>query len=59
MSITNEQYIEHEVQLRVMDKRFKSVEESIQHIDNKLNWLVALIIGSILLPVALQFFKLI
>lgn len=56
--MTSEQYIEHEVKLRVMqevnDKRFQSLEDVVKHIDNKFNWIVGLFISSILLPVVLH-----
>ena len=81
MSMTNEQYIEHEVQLRVAAEKFNhidesirrldskidesvrhldnKIDESIRHIDGKLNWMLGLIISSILLPVVLHLLRLI
>ena len=63
-----EQYIEHEVRLRVHDAKFQSLEnaikhlesrmdESIRHLDNKLSWTLSLVVGSIILPVVLHLFK--
>ena len=50
--MTTEQYIEHEVKLRVHDNKFKLLE-------SKLNFMIALIIGSIVVPVILHAAKLI
>jgi len=52
-------YIEHEVKLRVMDERFKSMENVIKHIDSKFNWVVGVFIGSVIIPVILHYFKLV
>jgi hypothetical protein len=52
--MTNEQYVEHEVQLRVMkevnDSRFKSLE-------SKMNWIITLVIGGWILPIILHYLK--
>ena len=48
--MNQEQYIEHEVQLRVHDERFKAI-------DSKLNWLITLVAGSWILPILLSFMK--
>ena len=52
----NEQYIEHEVRLRVMkevtDERFCKLE-------SKLIWIISLLVGGMILPVFLHIFKLI
>ncbi len=68
--ISSEQYVEHEVQIRVMqqlnderykitDDRFKSMAKSISSIDNKITGLIIFLLGSLVLPVSLHFFKLI
>jgi hypothetical protein len=65
-----EHYIEHEVQLRLHEKKFdmsgkrndekfQSIDKRFDHLDNKLNWIIGIIIGGILLPVGLHFLKLI
>ena len=56
---TDEQYIKHEVELRVHDARFRALEETVKHIDSKFNWIVGIFITSILMPIALHLFKLI
>lgn len=57
--MTNEQYIEHEVKLRVMDARFMALEKAVNHIDSKLNWIIGIFITSIVLPVVLHALKLV
>lgn len=70
--MTNEQYIEHEVKLRLNDERFKflerdmselkqSMSESFHHLDNKIDsqfkWVIGMFISSMVLPVILHFVK--
>ena len=50
--MTKEEYIEHEVKLRVHDYKFK-------HLDYKLNFIIALGISGIVIPVLLHWAKLI
>ncbi len=50
--MTTEQYIEHEVKIRVHEHRFKIIE-------NKLNWIISLLVGGITLPIVLHFLKLV
>lgn len=65
--ITTEQYIEHEVKIRVMkevnDERFLKIEERLvkleEKIDSRFLLLVGLIITSIVLPVVLHSLKLV
>jgi len=52
MNKSNEQYIEHEVKLRVHDWKFKMLEY-------KLNFLIGIGISGIVLPVILHWVKLI
>lgn len=65
-----EHYIEHEVQLRlheqkfdIADKRneekFGAIDKRFDHLDNKLNWIIGIVLGGVLLPVGLHFLKLI
>ena len=58
-SKAEENYIEHEVQLRLHDEKFKSLEKKLEHVNNKLNWIIGIILSSVLLPVGLPFLKLI
>lgn len=50
--MNNEQYIEHEVKIRVHDEKFKIIE-------SKLNWLLTMGFGGLILPVILHYLKLI
>jgi hypothetical protein len=50
--MTNEEYIEHEVKLRVHDRMFKMLEQ-------KLNAIIALCVSGVLLPIILHAAKLI
>lgn len=65
-----EHYIEHEVQLRLHDQKFdmadkrneekfNSIDKRFDHLDNKLNWIIGIVIGGVLLPVGLHFLRLI
>jgi len=64
-----EQYIEHEVQLRLHEHRFQNLDKAIdrldssmKHLDNKLTWAVgtfiAISIVSYMIPIALHFMRL-
>ena len=57
--MTQEQYIEHEISLRLLDERFKALEKALEEIDNKFNWIIGLFLSSIVLPVGLHFMRLI
>jgi hypothetical protein len=59
MSMTQEQYIEHEVKLRVHDERFGVHGERFAKLEAKLNWIITLLVSGMLLPIVLHFFKLI
>ena len=50
--MTTEEYIDHEVRLRVHEERFKSM-------DSKLNWLIGLVVGGWILPIILHAVKLV
>lgn len=58
-SKSEENYIAHEVQLRVHDEKFKAIEKRFDHLDNKLNWIIGIILTSVIIPIALHFLKLI
>lgn len=49
MNKSNEQYIEHEVKLRLHDHKFKLL-------DHKLNFLIGLVVTNLILPSALKYF---
>ena len=50
--MTTEEYIDHEVRLRVHEERFKSM-------DSKLNWLIGLVVCGWILPIILHAVKLV
>jgi len=54
---SEENYIAHEVQLRVHDEKFKSIEKRFDHLDHKLNVIIGMVISGILIPVGLHFLK--
>ena len=56
---SEENFIAHEVQLRVHDEKFKTIEKRFDHLDNKLNIIIGIVISGVLLPVGLHFLKLI
>ncbi len=53
--MTNDQYVEHEVQIRLLSEltnhRFKTTDDSINRIDSKMNWIIGIFITSILMPI--------
>jgi hypothetical protein len=57
--MTNEQYIEHEVKIRVHEERFGVHHERFCKLESKLNWIISLLVGGMILPVFLHFLKLI
>lgn len=57
--MNQEQYIEHEVKLRVQDERFKAIEKAVSDINAKFNFVAAFVIGSILVPIILHHYGLI
>lgn len=63
--MNNEQYIEHEVKLRVLkettdvrflemkktnDVRFSNIEKELNRIENKINWVLGVLVTSIIIP---------
>lgn len=60
--MTKEQYIEHEVQIRVLketsDSRFalmqKNIDKDINRLDHKINWLIGICLTSIVIPQLLR-----
>lgn len=56
---SEENYIAHEVALRVQEEKFKVMEKKFDHLDNKLNVIIGIVISGVLLPVGLHFLKLI
>ena len=62
-NMNSEQYIEHEVRLRVMkeitDERFTSHERQFERLESKMNWIISLLVGGMVLPIFLHLLKLI
>lgn len=56
--MTSEQYIEHEVKLRLHDYKFKNHDDNFKRLEAKLNWIISLVVGGWILPIALHFVKL-
>jgi uncharacterized membrane protein len=54
-----ENYIHHEVQIRLHDEKFQIIEKKFDHLDHKLNLIIGIALGSLIIPVALHFRKLI
>lgn len=67
--MTNDQYIEHEVRLRVQkettdvrfleiqnttNSRFHSIEKELSRIENKINWVLGVVTTSLFIPVLLR-----
>ncbi len=57
--MTMEQYIEHEVKLRLHDERFGIHNDKFGKVESKLNWIITLLISGMLIPVALHFLNLV
>lgn len=55
----NEDWIQHEVNLRVHDYKFNYIEKEMSKLSHQIIGLYALIIGGIILPVTLHYFHLI
>ena len=47
MTAKNNPYVDHEVRIRLL-------EELLTRVDHKLNWMISLVIGSIIIPVLLR-----
>lgn len=57
--MTSEQYIEHEVKIRIQEHKFSILEETIKKLDGKINWLIGIVLTGIVIPVVLHFFELV
>jgi len=55
LSKSEESYIQHEVQLRLHSETFKQNEKRMDRMDQKLNLLITMVVGSIILPVAMRY----
>lgn len=57
--MTTEEYIDHEVRLRVNDEKFKAHDEKFDRLESRLNWIIGLVVGSWILPIILHAVKLV
>jgi hypothetical protein len=57
--VNQEQYIEHEVKLRVNDEKFMLLRENMNRLNAKLNFMQATIIMGIILQIVLHYFRMI
>lgn len=55
----DEQYIEHEVKLRLNDELYKIMRTDFNRLNNKLNFIIATGITSILIPLILHHYQMI
>lgn len=53
--MNTENYIEHEVQLRLHSEMFKSHEKKFDKLDVKLNTIITMIAGGFLLPALIRY----
>ena len=56
---TEESFIEHEVKIRLHDEKFTLIEKKFDHLDNKLNLIIGIVLSSVIIPVGLHLLKLI
>lgn len=63
--MNQEQYIEHEVKLRThdalfnhIDYKFQTLEKKVDKLESRINWVVSLIVISIIIPIVLHHFHL-
>ena len=65
--MTNEQYIEHEVKLRLHEEMFKlsdkknvdkftSIDKRFDKMDSKLNWIIGIVLGWVIAGLAPDYF---
>jgi hypothetical protein len=54
--MNQEQYIDHEVRIRVLQV---STDERFLRLESKMNWIISLVVGGLVLPVALHFSRLV
>lgn len=60
-SLTKDQenFIAHEVNIRLHDHKFTMFEKQFNRMDSKLNWIIGIILTSVLIPVGLHVLKLV
>ncbi len=56
---SEENYIAHEVQLRVHDEKFKTIDKRFDHMDNKLNLIIGIVLSSVIIPIGLHLLRLV
>jgi hypothetical protein len=55
-TITQEQFIEHEIEIRVIQK---TTDERFLRLESKMNWIISLVVGGLIMPIALHFSRLV
>jgi len=58
MDQSDQLYINHEVRLQLLEEAVKDNKEMRKEIHSNFRWTIAIILGSVLLPVALHWAKL-
>jgi len=53
-----EQYIGHEVSIRLHEHKFEMLETRIDKMDHKLNFIIGIMLGTIILPAAMKYLHL-
>jgi tetrahydromethanopterin S-methyltransferase subunit G len=60
--MTSEQYIEHEVQLRLhnalfshIDYKFTNLEKRLDRLESKFNWVIGLMLSGFIIPIILKY----
>jgi hypothetical protein len=56
--MTTDEYIDHEVRLRLHEERFKINDDRFKIMESKLNWIISLIVSGMILPLFLHFVRL-
>jgi tetrahydromethanopterin S-methyltransferase subunit G len=53
--MSQDEYIDHEVRLRLHDHKFNALEKRLDKMDNKINWSLGLLISGLLIPLILKY----
>lgn len=54
LKMNQEQYIEHEVKLRLHDARFKHLEKTIDKMEKLIYWVIGTFVAAIIIPIILH-----
>jgi hypothetical protein len=58
MNNSDQLYIDHEVRIRMNEETLKDMKELRKEVNSNFRWTIAIILGSVLLPVVLHWAKL-